>query len=231
MDEPAIKHLDAWLAGVLLVAMILALYMAFLVAPQENTMLDLQRIFYFHVPSGIMGLAAFVVNFFASLMYLRRKDRKWDSLALSAAEVGVMFFTIVLVTGPIWAKPAWYVWWTWSPRLTFSLLLWMLYVAYMLVRNYVPDPDRKAAMSAVFGIVAFLDAPIVFFSIRWWRDLHPLINEKGKGGLEGPMMVATFCMCIAAFLLLMVCLIRRRYFLEKARLEAEQLARAADLAR
>jgi heme exporter protein C len=230
MDKPGSKHFDAWLAGVLLVAMILALYMAFLVAPRERTMGDLQRIFYFHVPSGMMGLAAFTVNFFASLMYLLKKDRKWDSLALSATEVGVMFFTIVLVTGPIWAKPAWFVWWTWSPRLTSSLVLWMLYIAYMLVRNYVPDPDRKATMSAVFGIVAFLDAPIVWFSIRWWRDQHPSAMIE-KGNLPDPTMVATFCVCIAAFLLLMVYLIRRRYFLESARLEAEQLERMADLAR
>ena len=142
---------------------------------------DLQRIFYFHVPAGMIGLAAFAVNFVASLMYLIRKNRKWDSLALSAAEIGVMFFTIVLVTGPIWAKPVWFVWWTWSPRLTSSLVLWMLYVAYLLVRNYVPDPERRAMMSAVFGIVAFVDAPIVWFSIRWWRSQHPsAMVETGK---------------------------------------------------
>ena len=217
------------LGGILLVAMILALYMAFIGAPRERTMGDLQRIFYFHVPSAMMGLIAFAVNCFASLMFLIKKDRKWDSLALSATEVGLMFFTIVLVTGPIWAKPVWFVWWTWSPRLTSSLVLWMLYVAYVLVRNYVPDPERRAMMSAVFGIVAFLDAPIVLFSIRWWRDQHP--SAMLESGDLDPAMRPTFLICIGAFALLLIYLMRRRYFLEQARLETERLERLADLAR
>jgi heme exporter protein C len=229
MNQPKYRHFDGMLWGLLLVGMVLALYMAFIGAPRERTMGDLQRIFYFHVPAGMMGLAAFAVNFFASLMYLIKKDRKWDNLALSATEVGLMFFTIVLVTGPIWAKPAWFVWWTWSPRLTSSLVLWMLYLAYMLVRNYVPDPERKATMSAVFGIVAFVDAPIVWFSIRWWRDQHPSAMLE-SGDLAAAMRPAFFT-CAAAFLILLVVLIRRRYFLESARLEAERLERMIDQAR
>lgn len=229
MEEPKYKNLDAVLGVLLLVGMIFALYMAFLWAPRERTMGDLQRIFYFHVSSGIMGLAAFAVNFFASLMYLVRKDRKWDSLALSGAEVGLVFFTIVLITGPIWAKPAWFVWWVWSPRLTSSLVLWMLYLAYMLVRNYVPDPDRRATLAAVFGIVAFVDAPIVWFSIRWWRDQHPSgIVDTGQMSRD---MYITWFACIAVFLLLLIYLIRRRFFLESARLEMEQLEREAELPR
>ena len=221
MNPPRYKRFDSILGGVLLIAMILALYMAFIGAPRERTMGDLQRIFYFHVPSGIVGLTAFALNFFASILYLVKKDRKWDNLALSAAEIGVMFFTIVLVTGPIWAKPVWFVWWTWSPRLTSSLVLWMLYLAYMLIRSYVPDSERKAMMSAVFGIVAFVDAPIVFFSIRWWRDQHPQAMLE-TGGLS-PAMRPAFYTCLLAFVVLFVYLIRRRYFLESARFEAESL--------
>ena len=229
MEQPKYKSLDAILGVLLLVGMILALYMAFLYAPRERTMGDLQRIFYFHVSSGIVGLVAFAVNFFGSLMYLIKKNRRWDSLALSAAEVGLMFFTIVLVTGPIWAKPAWFVWWTWDARLTSSLVLWMLYLAYMLVRNYVPDPDRRAMMSAVFGIVAFVDAPIVWFSIRWWRGQHPsAVVETGQ--MAAAMYTAWFA-CIVVFMILLVYLIRRRYFLESARLELERLERMVDLAR
>ncbi len=228
MNQPRYRHFDSILGGLLLIAMILALYMAFIGAPRERTMGDLQRIFYFHVPSGMAGLIAFALNFFASILYLVKKDRKWDSLALSAAEVGVMFFAIVLVTGPIWAKPAWFVWWTWSPRLTSALVLWMLYLAYMLVRSYVSDPERRAMMSAVFGIVAFVDAPIVWFSIRWWRDQHPQAMLE-SGGLS-PSMRPAFYACILAFMLLLLYLIRRRYFLESARSEAERLERQADLA-
>ncbi len=217
------SRLDTVLGVLLLAGMVLALYMAFLQAPRERTMGDLQRIFYFHVPAGMVGLTAFAVNFAASLMYLAKKDRRWDSLALSSAELGVMFLTIVLVTGPIWAKPVWFVWWTWSPRLTSSLVLWMLYVAYLLVRNYVPDPDRKAMMSAVFGIVAFVDAPIVWFSIRWWRDIHPSPMVE-TGGLA-PSMRPALWTCVAVFML------RRRFFLEEARQELDSLERKADLAR
>jgi heme exporter protein C len=172
-----------------------------------------------------VGLTAFGINFFASLMYLIRRDRRWDGLALSAAEVGVMFLAIVLVTGPIWAKPVWFVWWTWSPRLTSSLVLWLLYVAYLLIRNYVPDPERRAMMSAVFGIVAFVDAPIVWFSIRWWRDIHPSPMLE-TGGLS-PSMRPALWTCVFAFMLLMVYLIRRRYYLETARQDVEWLERHA----
>ncbi len=217
------SRFDNVLGVLVLVGVIVALYMAFLQAPRETTMGDLQRIFYFHVPAGMVGLVALGVNFVASVMYLVKKERWWDSLALSAAEIGVMFMTIVLVTGPIWAKPVWLVWWTWSPRLTSSLLLWMLYVAYLLVRNYVPDPDRRAATSAVFGIVAFIDAPIVWFSIRWWRDLHPSPMIE-TGGLAPEMRPALWT-CAAAFLLLFVYLVRRRLFLETARHDVEMLGR------
>jgi heme exporter protein C len=223
------SRLDNVLGVLVLVGVIVALYMAFLEAPRERTMGDLQRIFYFHVPAGMVGLLALAVNFVASVMYLVKKNRWWDSLAFSAAEIGVMFMTIVLVTGPIWAKPVWLVWWTWSPRLTSSLLLWMLYVAYLLVRNYVPDPDRRAATSAVFGIVAFIDAPIVWFSIRWWRDLHPSPMIE-TGGLAPEMRPALWT-CAAAFLLLFIYLLRRRLFVETARQDVEMLSRRIEMLR
>lgn len=228
MGPKAGSRFDTVLGLLVLGGMVLALYMAFLEAPREATMGDLQRIFYFHVPAAITGLTAFALNFAASLAYLARKDRKWDNLALSSAEIGVMFLTMVLVTGPIWAKPVWFVWWTWSPRLTSSLILWMLYVAYLLIRNYIPDPERKAAAAAVFGIVAFVDAPIVWFSIRWWRDIHPSPMLE-TGGLS-PSMRPALLVCWIAFQLLFVYLVRRRYFLESARSEAERLEREADLA-
>lgn len=223
MKDRGRGRLDSFLWALLLSGMILALYMAFLQAPREKTMGDLQRIFYFHVPAGITGLIAFAVNFFGSLMYLIRRKRVWDNVALASAEVGVMFMTMVLVTGPIWAKPVWLVWWTWSPRLTSSLVLWMLYVAYLLVRNYVPDADRRAMMSAVFGIVAFVDAPIVWFSIRWWRDIHPSPMLE-TGGLS-PQMRPALWTCVAVFQILFVYLARRRFFLESARQEIEMLQR------
>ena len=189
---------------------------------------DLQRIFYFHVPAAITGLTAFAVNFAASLMVLFRRERRWDNLAVSAAEIGVLFMSIVLVTGPIWAKPVWFVWWTWSPRLTTSLVLCLLYAAYLLVRNYIEDTERRALVSAVFGVIAFADAPLVWFSIRWWRDIHPSPMLE-TGGLS-PSMRPALWVCWAAFQLLMIYLLRRRYCLESMRSELERLERQADAA-
>ena len=228
MKERGEGAIDTILGLALLGGMIFALYMTFLVAPRERTMGDLQRIFYFHAPAGITGLTAFGVNFIASLGYLARKNRWWDALALASAEVGVVLVTMLLATGPMWAKPVWLVWWAWTPRLTSSLILWMLYVAYLLVRNYIPDPERRAQVSAVFGIVAFVDVPIVWFSIRWWRDIHPAPMLE-TGGLS-PLMWPALLACWGAFQLLLVYLIRRRMFLESARQDLEEIQRRVELA-
>jgi len=222
------SRLDTALEIILVPGMGLALYMAFIVAPREASMGDLQRIFYFHVAAAIAGMTAFAVNFAASLMYVIRKNRWWDHAALAAAEAGVVFMVMVLITGPIWAKPAWFIWWTWSPRLTSSLVLCLLYVAYLLIRNYIGDPDRKALVSAVFGIIAFVDAPLVWFSIRWWRDHHPGPMLE-TGGLDPSMRPALY-ICMAVFQVLMFYLLRRRFRLEGMRDQVESLYRQADLA-
>jgi heme exporter protein C len=226
MSEKLQSRFDTVLAIALILGMVLALYMALIEAPRERTMGDLQRIFYFHVAAAIAGMTAFAVNFFSCLMYLVRRKRWWDNLALSAAEIGVMFLSMVLVTGPIWAKPAWFVWWTWSPRLTLSLVLCLLYVAYILIRNYIEDPEKKALVSAVFGIVAFADTPLVWFSIRWWRDIHPSPMLE-TGGLA-PSMRPAFFICMIVFQILLVFLLRRRFYLESVRSEMESLEREAD---
>jgi heme exporter protein C len=136
---------------------------------------------------------------------------------------------MVLVTGPIWAKYAWFVWWTWSPRLTLSLVLCLLYVAYILIRKYIEDPEKRALISAVFGIIAFADTPLVWFSIRWWRDIHPSpMLETGK---LSPSMRPAFFICMAAFQILLIFLLRRRFYIERMRGELEMLERQADGAR
>jgi heme exporter protein C len=225
MSERFQSRLDTVLGAALGLSMAAALYMALLEAPREKTMGDMQRIFYFHVPIAITGMTSFAINFVSSLMYAIRKNRLWDNLALSAAEIGVMFFSIVLVTGSIWAKHEWFVWWTWSPRLTTSLALCLLYVAYLLIRNYIEDPDRRAIVSAVFGIIAFADTPLVWFSIRWWRDIHPSPMLE-TGGLS-PSMWPAFLVCWAAFQFLLIYLLRRRFYLESMREELESIERRA----
>ena len=221
MSERTQSRLDTVLGVILGLSMAAALYMAFIGAPREKTMGDLQRIFYFHVPIAIAGMTAFAVNFVASLMVVIRKNRWWDRLALSAAEIGVVFFSLVLITGSIWGKAAWFVWWTWSPRLTLSLLLCLLYMAYLLIRNYIEDPERKAMVSAVFGIIAFMDTPLVWFSIRWWRDNHP--SPMLETGRLSPSMRPAFFVCLFAFQIFFIYLLRRRFYLESVRSELEIL--------
>ena len=192
----------------------------------------IQRIFYFHAPSGMVALIAFTVVFVANIAYLINRQPHWDWLAVSGAEVGIAFNTVVLITGPIWAKPAWGIWWAWDARLTSTLVLWLLYISFLLLRNLMPDPDRRAMFSAIYGIFLFLDVPLVYFSIRIWRTQHPqpVILGGEKSGLE-PTMRLVFWLCWLALMALMVILLRQRYKLEQARHEFEQLRlQAEDLA-
>jgi heme exporter protein C len=218
---------DKWgvlLTGLALVSMVASLYMTFLWAPTEATMGDVQRIFYFHVPSAWIAFFAFLLVFVFSLAYLVRRNKRWDNISAASAEIGVLFCTLVLVTGPIWAKPAWGVWWTWDARLTLTLVLWLIYVAYLMLRHYMPDPERRATFSAVLGVVGFIDVPLVYFSIRWWRTQHPqpVMSGGGDSGLEPPML-ATLLVCLGSFTLLFLLLLRLRLKIQRLREEADEL--------
>jgi heme exporter protein C len=216
-------------AAVLLV--IAAAYAAFFVAPEERTMGVLQRIFYFHVACAWAGLTAFMICFAANLLYVWKRQEKYDWLGVSCAEVGTAFTTVVLISGPIWAKPAWGIYWTWDARLTSTFVLWLLYISYLLLRTLIEEPDRRALLSALFGIFAFLDVPIVFGAIRWWRTQHPApVIMGGPGsGLE-PTMRAVFFFSVLALHALMVFLIVERYGLEKLRMELDILRQEAEVA-
>lgn len=187
--------------------MLAALAMVFIYVPTEKHSGIVQRIFYFHVPVAWVSFLAFFVTFIASILYLMKREMKWDAVACASAEVGILFTTLVLVTGPIWAKPAWGIWWTWDARLTTSLVLWLIYVAYLLVRSLATEPARGARFGAVIGIVGFIDVPVVFLTVNLWRTQHPemIIFE---GGLTGPMLL-TLLVCIAAFTVLYVILVGR----------------------
>ncbi len=206
-----------------------AAYASFFIAPTERTMGLIQRIFYFHAASAWAGMTAFSVCFVANLLYVWRRQPKWDSLGVSAAEVGLAFITIVLITGPIWAKPVWGIYWTWDARLTSTFVLWLLYISYLLLRTLIEEPDRRALLSALFGIFAFLDVPLVFGAIRWWRTQHPApVIMGGPGsGLE-PTMRAVFFFSVFALHTLMVFLIVERYGLEKLRMELDVVRREAE---
>lgn len=197
-----------WLAA--LAAMVAALYAIFFYAPTERTMGPVQRIFYIHVPSAGVAFTAFFLVFLASIIFLIKKERKWDLLAYSSAEIGLLYCTLVLITGPLWARPVWGTWWTWDPRLTTTLVLWFIYVAYLMLRNAAGGSGKGARMAAVFGIVGFIDVPIVFMSIRWWRTIHPMVFERTRIGLEPPMLV-TLIISLVAFLLFFAVIVRERY--------------------
>jgi heme exporter protein C len=193
------------LLGLAFALMMAALFMVFVYVPTEEYEGVIQRIFYFHVPVAWVSFLAFFVTFIFSILYLWKRETRWDSLACASAEIGVIFTTLVLITGPIWAKPVWGVWWTWDARLTTSLVLWLIYIGYLLVRNLSGEPSRGARYGAVIGIVGFIDVPIVFIAVNLWRTQHPstMIFE---GGLETPMLL-TLMVCLAAFTVLYVLLL------------------------
>jgi heme exporter protein C len=133
---------------------------------------DAGRILYFHVPMAWVAFLAFFVVFGASIAYLRTHNERWDHLGRASAEVGLVFTTLVLITGAIWGYPIWGTWWSWDPKLTTTLILWFMYLAYVMVRSYAEEP-RGPRYAAVVGIVAFFDVPVVYLSSYWWRTLHP----------------------------------------------------------
>jgi heme exporter protein C len=176
-----------------------------------------QKIFYLHVPSAFLAFFAFFITFIASILYLYKRNYRWDIIASSSAEIGVIFCTIVLITGPIWAKPIWNVWWTWDPRLTTTLILWFIYVAYLMLRR-VAGENQRSNFSAVFGIFGFINVPITFLAIRLWRTIHPLVIT-GKGISISMPMKHTLIIAFVAFFLLFFWLLINRIRLENMRLK------------
>ncbi|MCJ7549532.1 MAG: cytochrome c biogenesis protein [Anaerolineae bacterium] len=213
------------LAVLSVVAFLGALSMVFGYAPQETTMGDVQRIFYFHVASAWVGFFGFFVTFVAGIMYLVREERRWDIVAASSAEIGLAFITMTLLTGMLWAKPVWGVYWTWEPRLTISAVQWLLYVAYVMLRGSVASPEREARFAAVYGILAFVTVPLSWFAIRWWRTIHPQVVSS-EGMAITTRMVQTLLTSIGVFTLIYVTLVRQRIRLALAQdaLAALQLA-------
>jgi heme exporter protein C len=205
-------------------------YQAMYVAPTEATMGDIQRIFYYHFASAMMAFLFFLVSFIASIVYLacRRSNPlralSSDALALATAEMGVVFCTVVLITGPLWARPVWGIWWTWDERLTSTLVLWLIYVSYLLLRRLSNGPQMRT-LAAVLAIFGYLDVPIVYFSTRWWRTQHPapVIGGGTNSGLDPSMWPAVWWN-LAAWLAWGILMVGIRYHIEKRRQMAEQRA-------
>jgi heme exporter protein C len=207
----------AVLTGVLLSY---ALYEALVVAPTEQTMGNVQRIFYYHVPSAWTAFILFFINFFASIVYLIWRANKADIVALVTAEVGVVFCTVVLVTGPIWARPVWGIWWTWDLRLTLTLVLWLIYVSYLVLRRF-SSSGQTPLLAAVLAVFGALDVPLVYFSIWFFRTQHPQPVIGGGGSID-PRMLHVLLINWLAFSCFAALVCWSRYRLEVMRRDLDE---------
>lgn len=215
------------LFGLSVVLMMTALYLVFIYVSTERDMGIVQRIFYIMVPSGWLAMLSFVIIFISSILYLTKREGKWDILAYCAAEIGIIFTTLTLITGSLWAKPAWNTWWDWgTPRLTATLVLWFIYIAYFMARSFAADEPRGARFAAVVGIIGFIDIPIVALTIMLPTlqrpGLHPppLIFESG--GLA-PDMSLTLMVSIFAFTVLYSVLLIQRISIENSEINIKKL--------
>lgn len=208
---------------------IFAGYAGLFIAPTEAKQGDVQRIFYFHVASWVAMFTAFSITCAANIAWLATRKPRWDWLGVAAAEAGVVCCTIGLATGPMWAKPIWGIWWTWDPRLTTTFLLWLLYISYLLLRGLLDDPSRRASLSAVFGIFAYLDVPLVYVSNRLWRGQHPTpVYFGGEASGADPTMTKVLLTAMAAVACVMMVVLMDRYRLERLRFEVEELRLEAE---
>lgn len=212
------------LLGLSFILFVIALYMVFIYVPTEKTMGIVQRIFYLMVPMAWLALFSFIIIFISSILYLKTRETKWDVLAISAAEMGLIFTTLTLISGSIWARPIWGVWWTWEPRLTATLVLWLIYLAYFMVRSLATEESRGATFAAVVGIVGFVDVPIIGMATTLWRGMHPgaIIFQ---GGLD-PSMLLTLLINIAAFTVFYILLLTQRISIKNAEIELLRLKKS-----
>ncbi len=205
----------------------IATWMVFFYAPMEAVMGNVQRVFYFHVAAGWVGMLGFLVAAVAGVAYLRTARRKWDMVALASVEIGMVFAFVNVVTGAIWARPIWNTWWTWDPRLTTATIMLLIYAAYLMLRQGIDDPDRRARFGAVYAIVGFLSVPLTFFSARLFRTIHPVVIGSNQPGAEGafdmtPLMLQTFLFSLLTFTIIFADLMWHRLRLGRLADEVEQ---------
>ncbi len=210
------------LSALAFVSILVAIPMAFLYAPEDQVQGPPQRIFYFHVPIAWIGMLAFVVMAIASVVYLWKRDERWDWVARASAEIGTVFITLTLITGSIWGRTTWGTWWSWDPKLTASLILWFMYIGYLMVRNYMGRTPASANAGAVLAIIGVFDVPIIYEAVNLWRGLHPSA-EVGVAGALPPAVVITLMVSLAGFTLLYAFLMLQMYQFQKLQTLAQRL--------
>jgi len=204
-----------------------ALAMVFLYAPLEETMNYVQKVFYFHIATAWVGMLGFMAAAVAGVVYLLRHDRKWDLLEMAAIEISLVFFLITIMLGSIWARPVWNTWWTWDPRLTTAAIVELVYLACLLLRQGIDDPERRARFSAVYTLVGSLSVPIAFLSIRLFRTIHPVVignagaNGQGSFAMTSSMLASMF-VCLFTFSVIFVTLLWHRLRLENLVVAVEE---------
>jgi heme exporter protein C len=206
----------------------IATAMVFFYAPEEAVMGQVQRVFYFHVAAGWIGMLGFLVAAVVGIVYLRSGERKWDITGLAAVEIGMTFAFINVVTGSIWARPIWNTWWTWDPRLTTATIMLLIYAAYLMLRSGIEDPDRRARFGAVYAIMGVISVPLTFFSARLFRGIHPVVIGSNQPGAQGGFdmttkMLQTFIFGMLVFSLIFVDLLWHRVRLGWLQEKVEQL--------
>ena len=216
------------LEAVTLILFLTATLMVFFYAPLEAVMGLVQKVFYFHVAAGWVGMISFLVAAFAGVAYLRTSHRKWDIVGLAAIEIGMVFAFINIVTGSIWARPIWNTWWTWDPRLTTATIMMLIYAAYFMLRSGIEEPDRRARFGAVYAIIGFLSVPLTFFSARLFRTIHPIVIGANQPGAEGSFdmtgsMLFTFLFSLLTFTFIFADLLWHRIRLGRLADKVEQL--------
>jgi len=220
VNNTFLRPLGPLLGPVALITLALGLFLAFGYAPPDAIQGNVQRIMYIHVPAILTAYVAFGVVFFGSLRYLWTRKARWDAVAASSAEIGVVFTGLNLLTGSIWGKPTWGTWWTWDARLTTTALLFVIYIGYLMLRAFVEEPERRARYAAVVGILGALDIPLIHMSVVWFRTLHQPSSIIREGGPSmAPAMLFTLLFNVLAFVLLYLYLLKDRIRL--AELEQE----------
>jgi heme exporter protein C len=212
---------------VTIILLAVATYMVFFYAPMEAVMGNVQRVFYFHVAAGWVGMLSFLVAAVAGIIYLRNGDWKWDRVEVAAVEIGIVFSFINVVTGSIWARPIWNTWWTWDPRLTTATIMLLIYAAYLMLRSGIEDPNRRARFGAIYAIIGFLSVPLTYFSARLFRTIHPIVIGSGDPTATGsfdmiPAMSQTFMFSLLVFSIIFIDLLWHRIRLGKMADEVEQ---------
>jgi heme exporter protein C len=210
------------------VLLLIATLMVFFYAPLEAVMGQVQRVFYFHVAAGWVGMLGFLVAAISGVIYLVKGNRKWDIVELAGVEIGMTFAFINVVSGSIWARPIWNTWWTWDPRLTTATIMLLIYAAYLMLRAGIDDPDRRARFGAVYAIIGFLSVPLTFFSARLFRTIHPVVIGSNQPGSEGAfdmsaLMLQTFLFSLLTFTFIFIDLLWHRIRLGKLADEVDQL--------